>query len=94
MFAEAGREIGMFGVQPAQAVVARTEVQVAGAHTKSRGFFEVGRFDFIGRFLHDLMFYDLPQAFFTAMYVGFTLLVALTLIAVPPRWRGRKIASV
>jgi hypothetical protein len=43
---------------------------------------------FIGRWLHDLLFFDLPPWVFTTAYVSFALLVLVTLIAVPPRWRS------
>jgi len=41
---------------------------------------------FIERHLSALLYWDLPTAAFTALYVGFALLVALTLWKVPPRW--------
>jgi hypothetical protein len=42
---------------------------------------------FIGRCLHNLIFFDLPAWVFTAMYLSFAALVLLTLVLVPPRWR-------
>jgi Protein of Unknown function (DUF2784) len=42
---------------------------------------------FIGRWLHDLIFFELPPWVFTAVYVGFAVLVLATLWWVPPRWR-------
>ena len=41
---------------------------------------------FIGRLLHGLMFYDFEPSVFTWIYVGFAVLVLLTLILAPPRW--------
>ena len=45
--------------------------------------------DFIGRWVHDLMFIDLSPATFTVIYTLFGLLVVATLFLVPPRspWR-------
>jgi len=40
---------------------------------------------FIERHLSALLYWDLPTAAFTAMYVGFALAVALTLWRIPPR---------
>jgi hypothetical protein len=42
---------------------------------------------FIGRCLHDLIFFDGPTWVFTTIYVGFAALVLLSLVLVPPRWR-------
>lgn len=43
---------------------------------------------FIGRCLHDLIFFDnLPPWVFTVAYVSFAGLVLATLIFIPPRWR-------
>jgi len=42
---------------------------------------------FIGRFLHNLLFYRAEPWIFTACYVAFALLVVATLVLVPPRWR-------
>ncbi len=42
---------------------------------------------FIARWVHALLYYDLPPAAFTAAYVGFAVLVALTWWRVPPRRR-------
>jgi polyferredoxin len=40
---------------------------------------------FIARWVHRVMFYNAPEWVFTALYVGFALLVAATLWFVPPR---------
>lgn len=42
---------------------------------------------FIGRCLHNILFYDLPPWAFTAAYIGFALVVLLTLVLAPPRRR-------
>jgi len=42
---------------------------------------------FIGRLLHDLLYYDAPPWVFLVAYVAFALLVVLTLVFVPPRWK-------
>lgn len=47
---------------------------------------------FIERHLSSLLYWDLPTAAFTAIYVGFALLVALTLWQVPPRPFRRRTA--
>ena len=42
---------------------------------------------FIGRCLHGLIFYNFPTWAFTALYIGFALLVAATFVLAPPRRR-------
>jgi len=42
---------------------------------------------FIQRWLHHLLFYDLPEAAFTTIYLLFALLVAATFRLVPPHYR-------
>jgi hypothetical protein len=42
---------------------------------------------FIGRFMHDLIFYDFPPWVFTTAYVGFAAVVLATFVLAPPRWR-------
>jgi hypothetical protein len=42
---------------------------------------------FVGRLLHDLLFYDAPPWVFTICYVAFALVVLSTLLLAPPRWR-------
>jgi hypothetical protein len=44
---------------------------------------------FIARWVHGIMFYDLPPWVFTTAYVGFALVVAATWWLVPPRRRQR-----
>ncbi len=46
---------------------------------------------FIGRLLHNLMFFDGPAWVFTTCYIGFALLVLGTFVLAPPRWRKRAI---
>lgn len=43
---------------------------------------------FIGRWMHYLLFYEGPEWVFTLLYIGFALLVLLTLFLIPPRWRS------
>lgn len=42
---------------------------------------------FVGRLLHKILFYDLPPWVFTTCYIAFALLVIVTLLWAPPRWR-------
>ena len=46
--------------------------------------------DFIGRWVHDLIFVDLSPATFTVLYTLFGLTVLATFLLVPPRWPGKK----
>lgn len=43
---------------------------------------------FVARWVHALLFYDLPLRVFTAAYLIFAVLVALTWWRVPPRRKG------
>jgi hypothetical protein len=45
--------------------------------------------DFLGHWLHELIFYDFPPWVFTSVYLGFALLVLATFMIAPPNWRGR-----
>ena len=45
---------------------------------------------FIARWVHQLMFYSAPEWVFTALYVGFALIVAATFWFVPPQRSTRK----
>ena len=49
---------------------------------------------FIGRWLHELLFFDFPPWVFTIVYVGFALLVLATLIFIPPRGRVPNLAAM
>lgn len=42
---------------------------------------------FIGRWLHELLFVEMPPWALMAAYIGFAALVLVTLWAVPPQWR-------
>jgi hypothetical protein len=42
---------------------------------------------FIGRWLHEILFYDFEPWFFTCAYVAFAIVVFATFVAAPPRWR-------
>ena len=44
---------------------------------------------FIQHWLHQVIFFDLSESFFTIAYVAFFLAVALSLRFVPPRWPRR-----
>lgn len=52
---------------------------------------------FIGRFMHDILFYNADSWIFTASYITFALLVLLTFVIAPPRrpqiWKRRAIAA-
>jgi hypothetical protein len=50
---------------------------------------EVSGETFMGRLLHNLLFYDWPSWVFTVIYIGFALLVLGTFIIAPPRRRSR-----
>ena len=39
---------------------------------------------FVARWIHRLMFYELPESFFTVVYVAFAFIVILTYWLVPP----------
>lgn len=47
------------------------------------------RGDFIGRWLHEALFFDLPPAVFTLIYTAFGLAVLATWVFAPPRRRDR-----
>lgn len=44
---------------------------------------------FMGRLMHDILFYEAPPWVFTSAYIVFALLVLSTLFLIPPRWRTR-----
>ena len=44
---------------------------------------------FVGRLVREVLFYDVSPRALTIIYVIFAVLVAATLLIVPPRWRGR-----
>ncbi len=43
--------------------------------------------DFVGRWLHEVLFFELPPAAFTLLYTAFGLAVLLTFVLAPPRRR-------
>ncbi len=49
--------------------------------------------DFLGRWLHEILFFDLPPWIFTSIYTAFGLTVAATWYWAPPRRRGRVTSS-
>lgn len=50
----------------------------------------VSEVSFIGRILHDVLFLeDLPAWAFTAMHIGYAVLVLATFVLAPPRLRSR-----
>jgi hypothetical protein len=51
---------------------------------------EVSDASFIGRFLDNILFYDVQPWILEACYIGFALLVLATLVLVPPRRFGRR----
>jgi hypothetical protein len=50
---------------------------------------DAGDGTFIGRCLDKLLFYNAPAWVFTAIYIGFAMVVLATLFLVPPRWKPR-----
>jgi hypothetical protein len=44
---------------------------------------------FVGRCLHELIFYTAPPWVLSMLHIGFALLVLVTFILAPPRWRPR-----
>jgi hypothetical protein len=54
---------------------------------------ETYRGDVIAKWVHDMLFWDLPPWVFTVIYTGFGIAVALTFVLAPPRWRKRSTAS-
>jgi hypothetical protein len=48
---------------------------------------------FVGRLLHNVLFYHLPPWVFTTCYVSFALLVLVTLLWAPPRPWGRRLSG-
>lgn len=46
------------------------------------------RGDFLPNLVHNLLFYDCDRSVFTGMYTIFGLLVVLTFVVAPPRWKN------
>jgi hypothetical protein len=51
---------------------------------------EPSEMSFIGRVLNDVLFYDVSEKLLMACYIGFALLVLVTLWLAPPRRRKRE----
>ena len=45
---------------------------------------------FVQHWLHAMIFYDFPPVVFTVAYTVFGVLVALTWVVAPPRWRVKR----
>jgi hypothetical protein len=62
-------------------------VQASGRPSEERSF--------MGRLLNDLMFFDCPDNswIWPVAYVGFAVLVLLTFVIAPPRWKRRATAQ-
>lgn len=45
---------------------------------------------FVGRWVHDLLFFDAPPWVFTIVYCLFGAVVLATFVIAPPRWRRRE----
>lgn len=43
---------------------------------------------FVGRLIQSLLYYDVPEDVFRAFYIGFAVLVVVTFVIAPPRWRS------
>ena len=46
--------------------------------------------DFVGHWVHELIFFDAPPWVFTVCYITFGLLVVVTFLLGPPRWPQRR----
>ena len=46
--------------------------------------------DFVGRWAHELVFFDVPQSSLTPFYTVFGLLVLLSFLISPPHWPQRR----
>jgi hypothetical protein len=57
---------------------------------RSRAGQTVEEGDFIGRWVHHVLFYQADPSVFTAIYSVFGALVVLSLIVSPPRWRSER----
>jgi hypothetical protein len=60
---------------------------LAGQHVE-------GQISFVARLVRNIIFYDFPAWVFVAAYVGFALLVALTLLLIRPRRGHRRKSAV
>ena len=50
--------------------------------------------DFIARWVHPILFFQADPWIFTACYTAFGVLVIVSLILAPPRWRLLRTATV
>lgn len=48
---------------------------------------------FVGRMMHDFLFYDAPTWVFTVCYSLFAVTVLMTILLIPPRWQSRETAK-
>ncbi len=48
---------------------------------------------FVGRWVHELLFYDAPDWAFTVVYCLFGAIVLFSFVIAPPRWRPRSSVS-
>ncbi len=46
---------------------------------------------FIGQIIRKIIFYNFPAWVFTTMYIGFAVIVILSIIIIPPKRKGKKI---
>ena len=49
---------------------------------------------FVGRLIRDVLYYELSPWVFTTAYVAFALLVIVTFVVAPPRWKRREPAAL
>jgi uncharacterized protein DUF2784 len=50
---------------------------------------DIGQGSFLGRLLHNLIFYDFETWVFTVAYIAFAVLVIATFVLAPPRFQQR-----
>ena len=58
-----------------------------GVHPSER------RVSFVGTIVDSMLYYDAPAWLFTIIYVGFSMLIAITFIMAPPTRKGRRGAN-
>jgi hypothetical protein len=86
----------MIGVVALEAVVGMTcPLTTWEAELRSLAGQEVAEGTFVGRCLHNLIFYDADPRILDLCHIGFALLVVATFIIAPPHWRrlGRSRAA-
>lgn len=62
------------------------ELRVLGGQDASEGAF-------VERLIHYFLFYAWPQWVFTCLYVGFAVLVLITFLLIPPKFKATKAAA-